>query len=226
MYSLILLFISVLYPIMGTGFIPIGEGKSNLEIRELIASADSGDSQSAFDLAERFRFANGVEPSNTKMFKYYKLAAKAGNTQAQYVTGSLYFWGTGVPTNKVEAITWFKKAAGKNHPAAQHDLGYCYAQGIALEKDPKMAAYWYIKSAMQDHKPSQFNLANAYYNGIGITQNLTNACIWAHMSGNTKVLKKIHLELSPQQIQEAKDKAFQTLKDIRIKRIKTHKALN
>jgi hypothetical protein len=43
--------------------------------------------------------------------------------------------------------------------------------------------------------------------------------MWAHMSGNKEILNKIRLELNPQQIEEAKNKAFQTLRDIRIKRI-------
>jgi hypothetical protein len=214
MHSLIVFTVSLL------SFFELGPKSYNSELAQIVSLANKGDLNSQLELASRYRDGNGVKQDNKKMFKYYKLAALQGHNDSEYFTGNMFYWGTGTRVNKVEAVKWFTIAANKGHAKAQHDLAYCYANGMGIKKDPKEATKWYKKAANEDYKPSQFNLANAYYKGLGVEKDLNQANLWAEMSGNQDVLTLLKKELTESDILLAKNKAFQTIRNIRLKKIK------
>ena len=76
-----------------------------------LKTAESGDLQSQFNLAQAYRKGIGVAQDYSKAAYWYKLAAEAGEPSAQNEYGLLYAQGFGVPLDYIEAYAWISMPA-------------------------------------------------------------------------------------------------------------------
>lgn len=75
-------------------------------------TAESGDPQSQYYVAEIYERGLGTPPDYTRAAEWYRKAADQGHTQSQINLGFLYEKGLGVPQDPRLAIDWYRKAAG------------------------------------------------------------------------------------------------------------------
>lgn len=101
---------------------------TTVPIEELVPSAESGDRDTQFRLAEEYFMGShdcgrgemaGPPQDLKKALFWYIKAADHGNSEAQFKLGVIYTNGEGVTANTEEAHRWFKRAAENGHPVAK-----------------------------------------------------------------------------------------------------------
>ncbi len=127
-----------------------GKNAQLSEIRELYKleeKAKAGDTDAAFDCANRYALGLGTTPDHKKAFGYYQIAATdAGNFLALSACGDCYYDGDGTTRNYRMALSYYERAAEAESPQAASQCSYMYSEGIGTAADPKKAAYYSAKA--------------------------------------------------------------------------------
>ena len=69
-----------------------------------------GDVSAAFELAQMYYNAVGVEQDYTKAMELFRQAAEQGNGNAFYYIGNMYYYGQGVEADSQKAVVAWKRA--------------------------------------------------------------------------------------------------------------------
>lgn len=134
------------------------QGDYEAAMQEWRPLADHGHRDAAFNVAEMFAFAEGVDQDNRAAFHYYLVAAEHGHAQAQLKVARRYWDGLGVERNMRQALRWYFIAIDNvNLPAndrfiAELELGAWY-QTCAMEEEACKKVYEEAKKLARDWKP-------------------------------------------------------------------------
>ncbi len=138
-------------------------------------AAESGNINSAVELANMYYFGDDIEQDYTEAAKWFEIAANAGNIYAEAFMGNIYYGGKGVERNYCTAARYYKLAADKGDSFAQRNLGECYFYGRGVEQNYSEAIRLYKLSAEQGDSFAQLSLADCYYEGKGVEKNTAEA---------------------------------------------------
>ena len=150
-----------------------------------------------------------ADKRRTDRFTETMAMAEQGDMSAQNSLGLDYKLGISVTKDHTVAARWYRRAAEQGHVLAQLALGDCYFNGEGVIKDKGEAAKWYRRAAEQGYTKGQYVLGYIYFNGEGVIKDLTLAHAWLNLASAggdedaKKDLKKIELEMTPNQIDEA-----------------------
>jgi|LSQX01.1.fsa_nt_gb TPR repeat protein len=191
-------------------------------------AAEQGYALAQSNLGWMFMKGEGVPQDDHKAAEWFLKAAEQGYAQAQSILGWMFMIGRGVLQDDHKAVEWFLKAAEQGNAWAQGCLGQMYLDGRAVEQNDREAAELFRKAAYQGDANSQHNLGFMYLNGRGVPEDYKEAYCWfilAFMNGveeSQKEMDKIEgkgffsLEkLSKEDIEQAKNKAWQIREEIR-----------
>lgn len=95
-------------------------------IKDLIARANSGDSEAQLALDKATGSPEGTYAQAVNSVVHAKKAAENGDINAVKALGSAYFLGVGTEKDINLAVNWYKKAAEKSDPEALFRLGQIY----------------------------------------------------------------------------------------------------
>jgi len=111
--------------------------------RHWSAAAASGNSQAAFDLGLLYDLGEGVPPSATTAFQWYRRAAEEGLGAAAFNVGVMYDSGRGAPLDRAQAAVWYARAAVMGEARAAYNLGQLYEWGEGVPQNIDAAVAWY-----------------------------------------------------------------------------------
>lgn len=135
------------------------DGLSQEEQFELYKkAAELGNAEAWYNLADYYRYANGVEKDLEKALECYQKAAELGNGEAAFELGTMYFeeadsvllpfyvksysfykWGClSEKLDDAVAARWFLKAAELGHEGGQRLLAHCYKCGRGVPKNDEL----------------------------------------------------------------------------------------
>lgn len=167
----------------------------------------------------------GVNLSLANAVYFYNLAAELGNEDARFFLGYMYFEGRAVKKNLKKAMELLEQAARGDQVDAQFELAKCYAEGIGVEKNDIAAVRWLKKAVNQDHYEARYHLALHFYEGLGVQKDLVKAYLLLHnldlfepasdnedessaiAAAGSELLQVIEAEMTPKQLEEAKEAA-------------------
>lgn len=109
----------------------------------------NGDKRSAFELATRYEYGDGIAQNVRFAAKYYRLAAESGLVDAQLVMAKLCLIGKGVHQDVEEAAHWYLLAAEQGDSTAQFNLAEMYSHGRGVEQDAQKAEWWFRQAQQQ-----------------------------------------------------------------------------
>lgn len=133
-------------------------GDYEAAMREWRPLADGGHRDAAFNVAEMFTFAQGVDQDNRAAFHYYLVVAEYGHAQAQLKVGNLYWDGLGVGRDMRYALMWYFIALdnvalpANDRLFTQAMLGAWY-QACAMEYEACKKIYEEAENMARDWKP-------------------------------------------------------------------------
>lgn len=161
-------------------------------------------------------------------YRLWAPLADQGDPDAQFYLGFMDEYGQGVARNDVEAFRWYRKAADQDHAFAQFRLGDLYSSGKGSPQSDSEAARWYRLAADHGLGGAQFNLGMMYAKGRGVPQDRVLAHMWLSLvvselpplgkqqrNTTVDVLDLIASQMSPSQVAEAQQLAFQWLTEHR-----------
>jgi TPR repeat protein len=122
---------------------------------------------------------------------WYRRGAEAGYAEMQTELARRYLDGHGVPRDEQEAFRWYFAAASRNYPEAYLPVAQLYAGGTGTTRDP-LEAYAYGELALKATSTSD-------------TETLEKA---------EALKKQLSTELSPQQVEEARSRAYTRRPDL------------
>lgn len=157
---------SVILALIVTGGLALTPARADDKafLKDLIAKATQGDSQSQMALARRYRNGDGVPQDYAEALRWAHPVADRGDANAQDFVGWMYFTGQGVKRSPEIAAGYFKAAAGKS-PTAAWNLGQCYFAAQGVDQDvPKALEVW-KKAASMGHGRSASTAAMMYLSG-------------------------------------------------------------
>lgn len=144
----------------------------------LLQSADAGNRNAQYELAEWFRRHNKNKSAESYMkeaFVWYTKAAKGGHGHAMYKLARCYEEGLGVSCSMYEAIKWYVKSAKSGYEKARITLAKLYLYGEKVTKDVAETVRWY-GSIDFGLTPHDLNLIGcAFYTGDTVSKNYFKA---------------------------------------------------
>ena len=149
-----------------------------LKLVQTSDSAEQGDADAQFALAEIYASGRGVKKDIAKAENWYFQAAKQGHAVAMVELGMMYEHGNGVKIDTAYAVTWYQKAANLDNVQAQFRLASMLESGRGVKKDETMALSWYQKAAAQGQRYAQLELAAAYFAGRVVGKDDMLAIYW------------------------------------------------
>lgn len=145
--------------------------------------------------------------------------AMAGDVTARENVGNnfigLYPWG-GIGSDPMIGFRYLQEAAESGKPGAQVALGNLYRTGSparpestqpVLKADLEKADYWLQRAAGQHHYLAYQGLTQIYSNPNFSAYSLMEACKWSLIGNNQAAAVCISPNLSPEQLEEARDRA-------------------
>ncbi len=95
------------------------------EFEELLEKAENGDTESQFQVAEKYHVGLGTEEDESEAVKWYKKAALQGHVEAMMKLGLIYYiGGDGVPEDDNESKKWYQMAAKAGNREAKEKVKY------------------------------------------------------------------------------------------------------
>ena len=85
--------------------------KGLTDLLNLRKAAESGDSNSQFNLGYLYEVGRGLPQDDAEAAKWYRKAANNGFVPTQWNLGAAYLQKRGVPQNSVDAYMWFSLAS-------------------------------------------------------------------------------------------------------------------
>lgn len=141
---------------------------------EFRQSAETGDPDAQYRLAEMYQAGVGTPQKADKANKWYRLAADSSHPAAQMQLANRYLQ----DDNDGDAARWYARAAAQGEAQAQFRLGLLYLEGRGVEQDDAQAAKWLNEAAQQGVTAAQNNLGSLYESGRGVTQDNGEAVRW------------------------------------------------
>lgn len=141
-------------------------------------AAEQGYAPAQASLGRMYEYGYGVEKDYAEAMKWFRMAADQGNKDGRGSIGRMYMYGEGVPKDALEAIKWWRPDADKGYSGSPYSIAHVYQCGHGVEKDLIQAYFWYILS-MKSAFPNLDRLSKAE-------------------------LKKVVMEMTPEQLAEAK----------------------
>ncbi len=175
------------YDIYGAALVSIAQ-KDVIEpadVQFLLASAEQGNKDAIFYLADCYRNGWGTEKDPEAAFRWFKTGAEAGDTLCMIGLAGCYTHGEGTETDTEEGFRWELAAADAGDSNAMLDTAIYYEEGIGTEKNEKAAFEWYKKAADAKNDLAVYNLARCYASGIGTVQNSEKAFEYMKMLAET-----------------------------------------
>ena len=148
------------------------------KFQQLLAIAQSGDTEAMFDVADDYFHGNGVEKNLLRSFEWTKKAAEAGSPKAMHNLAIAYKDGLGVEEDMSRYFAWTKKAAESDSLRSMHNLAIAYKDGWGVEKNPQQFSEWTKKAAEAGLPEAMFNLALAYGEGLGVEKDMSQSFAW------------------------------------------------
>lgn len=180
-------------------------------------AATQGHLQAQTLLGEMYLKGRGVEQNEEEGARWMIKAAQQGSMEAQSQTAELYFKGIGVTQSFKEAAKWYRKAAERGNVDAQSMMSMLYSNGQGVVQDFSKAGLWAKKAATQGDPKAQTILGILYSTGQGVPKDLSESYKWltlAHAAGNAAAqpeLARLETQMTPEQVQQARDNASQLL---------------
>lgn len=107
-------------------------------------SAEGGDMDGVFSLAEFYQNGTGVEKDLKKAADLLREAADQQNIAAEVEYAIALFNGVGVDRDEAAAAKYFLRAAAQNNPIAENRVARMLAAGRGVQKDMIEAMKWHI----------------------------------------------------------------------------------
>jgi hypothetical protein len=152
------------------------------ELNEIRVRANAGEARSEHDLAELYKWGQGVQQDYAEALKWYLKAAEQGDADSELNLGYLYQTGSGIKKNEKEAAKWLEKAAEQGIREAEFSIGSAYLYGKGLRKDQIAAAHWFEKAAEQGDGDAMMALGSMRWLGQGLSRDLVIAYMWLTLS--------------------------------------------
>ena len=116
--------------------------EKQMNIKELTALAEKGDSDAQYDLGWIYESGEGAKKDLKEDFKWFSLAAKQGDAGAQFNLGWMYENGEGTAEDLKQAAKFYLLAAEQGDPDAQFSLGLLLANAKGNDQDLVSAYHW------------------------------------------------------------------------------------
>jgi TPR repeat protein len=152
--------------------------------------------------------------------------AEAGDIDAQGRLAHAYFQGRGVEPNPALALRWATKPAGQDDLSCVQMVAMIHFQGIGVKRDLPEASKWFAKAAILGDANAAFTIGLMNDEGQGIPKNAVEAFAWYQVSkalsrdvsATVKYAAALEKKLTPQQVQAAKGRAAEILKQVELKK--------
>ena len=157
------------YDIYGAAIVSIAQ-KDDIEpedVQFLLTSAEEGNRDAIFYLADCYRNGWGTEKDPEAAFRWFKAGAEAGDTLCMIGLAGCYTYGSGTETDRKQGFYWERRAADAGDPNAMLDTAIYYEEGMGTDIDEEAAFEWYRKAAEKGNALGVYNLARCYASGIG-----------------------------------------------------------
>lgn len=152
-----------------------------------IQEAESGRSESAFQLAVLYAQGTGVPVDLTESVRWLRSAAEAGHVDAAYNLAVASYLGRGTSVDLEEAVRWYKRSAEKFHPKAMRDLATLYVEGRGVPQDLAKAYTLYHDAAVLGSAESQLKAGLMLLRGEGVQADRTEALNWLRRAAEQNV---------------------------------------
>ena len=106
----------------GGSEIPAPASKRSTRVQQLIAQAEQGDADSAYNLGKRYWIGEGVDQDYSEALAWFALAADLGHARAPFGVGRCYQEGKGVALDAGEAAEWYREGAERGDQRAGQGL--------------------------------------------------------------------------------------------------------
>lgn len=155
-----------------------GQGKG-----ELLHKAQAGDPGAMMEVAQAYRFGDGLPQIEDSADYWIRKAAELDYPDAAFLLGLQYCSKIFSQSSYDKGIKYLKKAAGKDHPEALERLAEIYRErGKGTQTDRYYSltkSFGYLKrAAALGQKPLSLLVAESYLEGRGVKQNDSLAFVW------------------------------------------------
>jgi TPR repeat protein len=154
------------------------------DLTQLVASAESGDTDSQLELGIRYRDGRTVRHNPHKALYWLRRAATGRGKPAEFAVlcvGDMYLQGRGMPKDYATALRWLRNRARSGCQMSASMIGDCYFNGWGVPRDVNTALRWYRKGAGRSEWAA-FQLGSAYRDGCGVRPNAKQAYQWYRQS--------------------------------------------
>lgn len=190
-------YVLLLWSFFGTVYVSAQvNAPSHQEVTEIQARAIAGDVRAEHDLAELYKWGQGVEQNYAQAVKWYLKAAEQGDADSELNLGYAYETGSGTKKNEKEASKWLERAAEQGITEAEYAIGAAYLRGKGVRKDEVAAAHWFEKAAEQGDGDSMRELGSMRWLGQGLSRDLVIAYMWLTLSEKFNSVET-HLRANP-----------------------------
>ena len=130
--------------------------------------------------------------------------------------------GLGIPVDRAAAAEWYRKAAEQGDPLGQNNLADLYLRGEGLPQRDDLALVWFQKAAANGNTAARIKLGYMYATGRATKRDAESAYAWllaASLTGDQRGLEylpRLEAQLSPGQLERAKQRAKELLATPRI----------
>lgn len=152
------------------------------ELTEIQARANAGNVRAEHDLAELYKWGQGVKQNYAEAVKWYIKAAEQGDADSELNLGYAYQTGSGIKKSEKEAAKWIEKAAEQGIMEAEDSIGAAYLYGKGVRKDEVAAAHYFGKAAEQGDGDAMRELGLMRWHGQGLSRDLVAAYMWLTLS--------------------------------------------
>ena len=168
------------YDVYGSALVSVGMDLdfSSEEISKLRTSAEAGNSEAAFFLANCYSEGRGVERDLEQAFQWYLAAAENGYPPAMGGVAECYDQGLGTEIDLPKSFEWILRYAETGDAVAMFNAAVSFEKGIGTGQDMNKAFYWYLKSAEAGYELAMYNTALCYLLGMGTEQEPGQAFCW------------------------------------------------
>ena len=168
------------YDIYGAALLSITQDDEFTDevIENFRTSAEAGNSEAAFYLANCYAEGKGVGENPELAFQWYLTAAEAGYPPAMSAVSECYEQGLGTEADLPKAFEWGLRHAETGDAVAMFNIAVSYEKGIGTGQDPEQAFFWYLRSAEAGYELAIYNTAFCYLLGIGTEENPEQAFYW------------------------------------------------
>ncbi|MQA65340.1 MAG: hypothetical protein GEU76_05485 [Alphaproteobacteria bacterium] len=183
-------------------------------------AAKAGDPQAQYLYGEILARGLRGNADRNAAAEWFEKAARQGHALAAYALGTAYESGRGRGRDPAKAAEWYTAAAKAGILPAFHNLARLYETGTGVKRDQGEAVKYYTAAAEAGLAASQHNLGLLYLEGRGVPKDPLRAWAWLKraMDGGYTAAARPLGTLEKSMSEPDKAKAYQILKDIRVKK--------